>query len=270
VNKLHQEAEDLLERGGNATDARQAIVFFERARDIWRQCGEKAEEGKALLELARRYPELKDVAKSLEASQDAAKIFKKLGRRQLQAMAIFLTASTYGFYDKSERALKFAEESLAIAREIGDKGIIELSLGVLQSVHGQLGRVEVVQDNWDAAIGHAKGQLAAAKELRALGKPLPQYGEADALLFLGIAYLKRKKPAEALAFLSEGLELSRATNDRQHQAKMMDMIGQTLASLGDRSKAIEYTLLSLEIFHSLNDPTAAHVLKHLERLERAD
>lgn len=270
MNRLFKEAEELLERGQNAVDPHQAIASFESARQIWHQCGEKAEEGRTLLTLAEKYREVKEIAKSLEASEGASKLFRRLGHRKMQAMAIFMTASTHGLFGESERAIKPANESLAIAREIGDRDIIWLNLGVLQSVHGQLGRVEVVKNNWDAAIGHAKGQLAAAKELRTLGKTLPEYGEVDALLFLGIASLKRNKPAEALKYLSEGLEVARATGNIKEQAKFLDMSGQCLASLGRRSEAIECTRLSLEIFEGLDDSTAAMVRRHLGNLERAD
>jgi tetratricopeptide (TPR) repeat protein len=258
-----QRAESLVELGKMCNDASKTISHYEAAISIFRRLGKTIEEGQTLVLLGDQYRDRKDVSQSVNMFENAAGIFKRLGDRRQEANALVQAGVTYAGSDDSERAIEFADRSLAIARQIEDHELIVLNLQVLVSVHGQWGRVELEMNNMDSALRHLKGQLAAAKELRAIDKPLPEYMDGDALLALGALSLKRNNPKEAKNYLTEGLAIARSTGNREEEAKFLDTLGLALFSLGERVKAIEHARQALLIFESLNDPKAAMPLKHL-------
>jgi tetratricopeptide (TPR) repeat protein len=262
-----EEAESLVKLGSiyeKTSDASRAIPSYERAVAIYRRLAKPLEEAQTLISLGRRFQVTKEFARSVEALKGAARLFKKLENRQSEALALMLIGLTYMDSPQSKGAIDYADRSLVISREIGDQDLIVQNLGVLVSVHGQWGRVELFSDHVDLSVGHLKRQLAAAKELRALNKPLPQYMDDDALLALGIISLRRRSYDEAKSYLTEGLEVARSTGSKTEQAKILDSLSLSVFGLGDTTQAVRYARESLTIFDSLNDPAAALVREHLK------
>ncbi len=269
LNRPFETAQNFVQLGNASDDPAKAISHYEAAIGIFRRLKKSFDEASTLVFLGHQYRETSSISKSIEAFRNAAEIFKRLKDSPSEANALMQLAVTYGSSDESERGLEYAERSLAIAREIPDEDLITLNLGVLVSVHGQHGRVSFTTGNMEAAVAHLKRQLAAAKELRTLNKPLPQYMEADALLVLGSIALKQKKLQEAEAYLTEGLEIAQATGNKEEEAKILDLLGIVFYTLGNRKQAIEYTNRSLGLFESLNDPKAALPRKHLTSYQAA-
>jgi tetratricopeptide (TPR) repeat protein len=263
LNRPFETAQNLVQLGNTSDDPAKAISHYEAAIGIFRRLKKSFDEANTLMFLGHEYRETNSVSQSIEAFRKAARIFTQHRDSEREANALGQLAVTYCFSDESERGLEYAERSLAIAREISNEDLITLNLGVLVSVHGRHGRASFATGNMEAAVAHLNRQLAAAKELRALNKPLPEYMEADALMVLGSIALQQKKPHEAEPYLTEGLEIAQSTRNKEEEAKILDMLGIVFYNLGNRRQAIEYTNRSLRLFESLNDPKAALPRKHL-------
>ncbi len=98
------------------------------------------------------------------------------------------------FLGEYEKAIDYLEQTLAIAREIGDlKGEAD-SLGNLGSAYLSLGQ-------YQKAINHHQENRAIARKIGDL------QGEANSLNNLGVAYQKINQPAEAIKNLEESLNI---------------------------------------------------------------
>ena len=269
LNRRLEEGQNLVGLGLADKNTSQAIPNLEAAVKIFRELGETSQEANTLLSLAERYRVVKEVSRSVEASQNAAELFNQLGDRNSAATALMLAGTSYMDSSQSEKAISYAERSLEIAREIGAQELVILNLQVLVSVHGQFGRVDLVDNKTESAVRHFKLNLAAAKEIRALNRPLPQYMEADALLALGLISATQKNLLDPMKYLTEGLNIARSTVSKEEEAKIQDSLSAVFYSMGDRERAIESAKAALMIFENLGDGNAAKVRKRLASYQAA-
>ncbi len=253
----------LLSSTGRIAENSRLISYYKQAAEIFHALNQTNDEGRILLSLSLEYRNAGDHLLSIQMAKDAAKIFRQLRDRKQEAIALMQVGTVYMGTSESEGALDYAEKSLAIARELSLQDLIKLNLGILLSVHGQLGRVDLVMKDVPSAVKHFKRQLSAAKELRALGDSMPQYMDDDALLALGMVFLKQKKSLEAKTYLIEGLQIARSTSNREREAEILDVLGLALFSLGDRTGAIKQSEAALRIFEDLGSTKARLPLEHL-------
>jgi predicted ATPase/transcriptional regulator with XRE-family HTH domain len=134
------------------------------------------------------------------------------------------------------------EESVAIARELGDPWDLALALmcwGAMEATYPRPGTT-------DLALGHAYLEEAATL-LQASDAPDRVSALACTLVFLGYALFLEGDQGEAELQLTRGIELAKATGDRWYVAIGLMFLGQLATAGGDLARA--RTVLEQSLAH---------------------
>jgi predicted ATPase/DNA-binding SARP family transcriptional activator len=176
------------------------------------------------------------------------------------------SAGYFAKYIEPERAQVLSEESLALAREVGDKRIIAWALGNLGSSVGWLDRrgVELYEealtlfreigDGWGTSHmlrrlgwllmdqGDYERATALLEEALTLARAAKEKNAtAWALLLLGnVVWFQRRDPSRAMPLYQESLALSRQIREKFHLGQVLFALGEVARSQGDYGRAQSY------------------------------
>lgn len=161
-----------------------------------------------------------------------------------QAKARILTLLGYSFAAQSryEKATKFHQQALEIAREAGDRPCEIANLN-------HLSRICVAQKNYPEAINYSQRALIFSRQS---GDSL---GQANALSNLGYSEVLQAQQLEkiesevyetAMNYLQQGLQLAEKLSDRQSQALCCSSLGIAYVVLDQPQGAIKYLSQGLE------------------------
>jgi non-specific serine/threonine protein kinase len=142
----------------------------------------------------------------------------------LRAHALYGTGNLARMQGDFARAVVLLEESLAIYRDLGDKGRIAQSLDLL-------GFVASNQGDYARAVALHEESLALDRELG------DKSGIASSLNGLGIVASNQGDYARAVALHEESLAISRYLGDKDTIAKTLAFLGNVAYSQGDRARA---------------------------------
>lgn len=166
---------------------------------------------------------LDEPLRRVEGTQEKARILTLLG----------YSVRAQGQYD---RANKFHQQALEIAREAGDKTCEVANLN-------HLSRLCVQEKNYTQAISYSQRALMFS---RSIGDKL---GEANALANLGYSEVFQAKEQDlvesevyesAIQYLEQGLQVSERLEDRQSQAMCFSSLGIAHVVIEQPQKAITY------------------------------
>ena len=222
----------------------EAIVCYEQRLAIFRDLGDRHGEGRTLCEMAIACERLGSSEKAVACCEQSLAIFRELDDRGGESWALNNLGIVYesqahevsilgrngerveGYvegspYDpdianerraKAEEAIAFYEQSLAIARELGDRHREVRTLNNLGLAHRN-------QARWEEAIGAYELGLAIAHELG------DRHGEAQTLSNLGVAYRNQARWVKAIACHEQSLATFRDLGDRHGEAHALENLG---------------------------------------------
>lgn len=226
---------------------------------------------------ALRYDNRRERIPQLEAALTAAKL---LERQAAQRSFLGNLGIAYRNLGQPQRAIKYHEQQLEIARRMADQRGEGVALGNLGSAYMMLGElrwaIEYYQQrlNIARAIGDRRGEGAALGNLggayyslgdvqrsiqcyeeslviaRAIGD---RRGEGNVLGNLAIASAEADYPHQALDYFEQGLEIARTLGDRRGEGHALGNLGNVYATLGESRRAIEYYEQRLEIAQAVGD-----------------
>lgn len=136
------------------------------------------------------------------------------------------------------QAIAAYQESLRIAREIGDKRGESITVCNLGIVYKNLG-------NYRQAIAFHEMDLTISREID------DKWGEACALGNLGLTYNDMGEYRQAIDYHFRALELRQGTNDKRGKAADLGNIGLSYYNIGEYKLAIDYHSQCLEIIKEL-------------------
>ncbi len=146
----------------------------------------------------------------------------------------------YGIVGQGKRAVRHYEESLVIAREIGDREWEGSILGNLGYTYHVLGHVE-------QAIRLYQESLTIARETG------DRQGESIWLGNLGDVYRTLGQIEKAVNLHEQALGIARDINDRRWEGDSLGLLGRTYQDLGYIDQAIEFYLQALKIAREISD-----------------
>jgi DNA-binding CsgD family transcriptional regulator len=145
--------------------------------------------------------------------------------------------------DDYPRATSLLEESLALAREVGDKVRLAFSLAALALTTLRLAD----QSTYPRVRSLLEESLALFREERyEAGIPWSLYG-------LGLWHFRQGDPATARSLLEESLALFRALRARLYITYALYQLGRVAARQGDLTAAYAFYQESLALFQELDD-----------------
>lgn len=174
----------------------------------------------------------------LEAALKAVKLFK-LDRR-LECLHLSNLGTVYVQLGQPRRAIEYFEQTLTIARELGELSIEGVAFGNLGNAYSNLG-------DMSSALAYYNQDLAVCRQTK------DRRGEGRAWLNLGSIYSHRNDFHSAVACYQEALTAAREACDRLNEGNALGNIGITYRHLGELELAIEYYEHALQISRELGD-----------------
>ncbi|KAB0241349.1 tetratricopeptide repeat protein [Microcystis aeruginosa EAWAG127a] len=194
----------------------------------------------SLTSLGNVYYSLGEYQKAIEFHQQSLAIKREIGDRGGEANSYGNLGNVYDSLGEYQKAIEFHQQSLAIKREIGDRGGEAKSYNNLGSVYGSLGE-------YQKAIEFHQQSLAIEREIGDRG------GEAKSYNNLGSVYNSLGEYQKAIEFHQQSLAIDREIGDRGGEAKSYGNLGNVYYSLGEYQKAIEFHQQSLAIDREIGD-----------------
>ncbi|ODV36460.1 tetratricopeptide repeat protein [Microcystis aeruginosa] len=194
----------------------------------------------SLTSLGNAYYLLGEYEKAIEFHQQSLAIDREIGDRGGEASSYNNLGNVYNSLGEYQKAIEFCQQSLAIKREIGDRGGEAKSYNNLGNVYGSLGEYE-------KAIEFHQQSLAIDREIGDRG------GEANSYNNLGNVYDSLGEYQKAIEFHQQSLAIFREIGDRGGEANSYGNLGLVYGSLGEYQKAIEFYQQSLAITREIGD-----------------
>ncbi|MEG3912464.1 CHAT domain-containing protein, partial [Microcoleus sp. w2-18bC1] len=186
------------------------------------------------------YYSLGDYAKAIEYAQQYLAIAREIKDRQSEGAALGSLGNAYYSLGDYAKAIEYAQQYLAIAREIKDRPSEGKAVGSLGNAYYSLG-------DYAKAIEYEQQWLAIAREIKG------RQSEGKALGNLGNAYYTLGDYAKAIEYTQQSLAIAREIKDRQSEGRALRSLGIAYSELGDYAKAIEYEQQSLAIAREIKD-----------------
>ncbi|MBC1197201.1 tetratricopeptide repeat protein [Microcystis aeruginosa BLCCF158] len=188
----------------------------------------------SLTSLGNAYTFLGEYQKAIEFHQQSLAIKREIGDRGGEAKSYDNLGIVYYSLGEYEKAIEFHQQSLAIEREIGDRGGEAYSYNNLGNVYYSLGE-------YQKAIEFHQQSLAIFREIGDRGGEAKSYGN------LGNVYYSLGEYQKAIEFYQQSLAITREIGDRGGEANSYNNLGTVYRSLGEYQKAIEFHQQSLGI-----------------------
>ena len=221
-----------------------ALESWQGALTIYREIGDRQDEGATLGNMGIAYDSLGDYEKAIVFHNQSLAIERELRNRLGEAQSLGNLGNVYDSLGKYEKAIVFHNQSLAISRRLGYRLVEAQSLGNLGSAYFSLG-------NYEKSITFHEQYLAISQELGY------QLGEAQSLGNLGLAYFSLGDYGKAIDFHEQYLAISRELGYQLGEAQSLGNLGLAYFSLGDYGKAIDfheqYLAISRELGYQLGE-----------------
>ena len=230
-----------LRRQSPAESKRRAVEKFESALPLWRELGDRMQEGKTIHLIGLTYANLTEMAKAMEYYNRALPIRREVGDRRGEGETLNNIATTYWWLGDQQKALEFFGRTLPIRREVAD----------LQGEGSTLGNMGVVY----IALGeYSKALDTLNQALLPRRKANDRAGEAETLGNIGAVYSQFfGEPFKAIDYLNRSLELRRAVGDQRATAHALAELGNVYLGLGELQKSMEYCNQSLPLWRLTGD-----------------
>jgi tetratricopeptide (TPR) repeat protein/transcriptional regulator with XRE-family HTH domain len=203
------------------------------------------------------YIYLGNYSEAIQAYENSLKIAREIGDQQSKGRILGNLGLTYESLGQYKRAIDFYQQSLAIAREIGNRRGEGATLGNLGLAYNNLGQYE-------RAIDFSQQYLNIAREIGDL------LGEGSTLGNLGLAYNNLGQYDQAIDFYQQQLIITREIGDRRGEGIGLENLGGTLIKVEKYSEALEYLQKALEIDREIGFRQGeAGTLKNLAELHQA-
>ncbi len=236
ARNLEQMAEHCLAHGA----FEQARAMFGDAAQLDREDSRKRDLCHDLTGIGRAQLRLGHADDAIKSLTDALALCEELADQKAEAWVSFFLAQAQHADGRLAEALQRLERGQALARRLGEEGIMGAVLAEAASVHA-------AQRDWPKAAAAAQ---AAADLHRKLGDTR---AEARDHVGIGVALRHQSRPEEARSRLEDGLRLAHASADPETEAwSLFEMAAVNLA-LGNAALARENLQRSLQIRQSEED-----------------
>jgi CHAT domain-containing protein/tetratricopeptide (TPR) repeat protein len=225
VGLQHRQAETLINLGDlrQSRKPREALDFYLRALEIWRQLDQPGWTAAVLLRLGRIHCRLGDEVGALAAFDQALELARGPGARTRILNSLGVCQRQLG---DAEGALASYRQALVLAREAGDEELEAAALSNLGVVHRRRGEFRQALDAYHQAleINRRHGQL---KEV------------ADVRRNLGTAHVGLGQLEEARVLFREALEGYQAREELLDAFQLQRSLAWVEVALGDTPRGLE-------------------------------
>jgi tetratricopeptide (TPR) repeat protein len=183
---------------------------------------------------------LGDKGASLRYNEQSLALARALGDKRNEATLLNNIGKVRDALGDKEKALDFYEQVLALDRVVGNKGGEATTLNNIGGVWDALGEKHKALDYYEQAL----------PMLRAVGD---KGGEATTLNNIGTVWRQLGDNQKALDYYNQALPLRRAVGDKGGKATTLNNIGAVWNALGDWQKALDYSAQALDLAREVGD-----------------
>jgi tetratricopeptide (TPR) repeat protein len=176
---------------------------------------------------------------AIDYSQQSLALARKLGDQAGEGAALGNLGNAYLFLGDYHQAIEYHQQDLAIACKLGDQAREGIALGNLGIAYYYLG-------DYSKAIDYYKAQLAFTPSIDRLH-------EGTALGNLGIAYDSLEEYDQAIEYYQQHLVIARLIGDRAGEGRTLCNWGLTLFKIERYSEALKYSQTALKIVSEIGD-----------------
>ena len=191
-------------------------------------------QGICLTGLGNAYYRLGYYNQAIKYHQQRLTIAQEIGNRQGEGAALGNLGLAYHSLGDYNQAINYHQQNLTIAQEIGYRNGEGSSLGNLGNAYYSLG-------DYDQAINYHQQSLTIFQQIG------NRYGEGCVLGSLGNAYYRLGDYDQAINYHQQSLTIAQEIGDRNGEGNALGNLGLAYNSLGDYDQAINYHQQSLTI-----------------------
>ena len=212
-----------------------AIIFHEKALDIFRKIGDRQGEEYCLGNLGITYQSLGQYQQAITYHQQALDISREIGDRRGEGSCLGHLGIIYNCLGKCQKAITYYQQALDISREIGDRQGEGNSLGNLGITYQSLGQYQEAMTYHQQSL-NIKGN---------------RQGEGNSLVNLGIAHKSLGQYKEAMNYYKQALDMFRETGNKRGEAMTCLNLGVTFDNIQRYDDAIEAFRNARKLFQDM-------------------
>jgi serine/threonine protein kinase/tetratricopeptide (TPR) repeat protein len=241
--------ENLAKAAPNDTDIQSALAFlyrnsgaYDKARSLYgRRLERDPKSADALFGMGRVEVLSGNLQTALDYLNRALTITIQLENDEEKALILHIVGVAYRKLNKPDEALRNYQESLAIARRLGEKGAMARNLNEMGQLLYGVGKSDEALRNYQDAL----------KLRRDIGD---KQGIGETLIDLGNLYNERGDLDQALQRYQESLQIQRDLSDEFSQAICLNNMGNIYLGRGDYQEALTFYQQALQLREKLKVP----------------
>jgi CHAT domain-containing protein/Tfp pilus assembly protein PilF len=225
---------------GTVVSQHKAIEKFAEASALWRGLGDKRREAIALSFIGKVYDLLGDKEKALDYYTQTLSLIRTVGDFSSEAATLNNIGLIYDSLGEKQKALDYYNRALLILQETGNTRVKAITLVNIGLVHDSIGEKQ-------KALQFYKQALPLLREAR------DRASEAVALNNIGYLYDSIGERQKALAYFSQALPILQEIGERRIEAITLNNIGYVYDALDEKAKALEYYNRALPVLRVVGD-----------------
>ena len=224
----------------NGGQFREALQTFQQALVIFREIGDRLEEGTTLLDIGLVYDHLSQYQKALESLQQALSIKRQIGDRRREGLTLGAIGEVYYHLGQYDRAIEFYQQALVFHTEVGNQVDQAMTFTAIGAAYDSLGDYQKALQFYQQSavivrkIGHRAVESANLNNIGAVYSRLGQY-------------------PRALKFFEQSLAINREIGRREWEGISLNHIGEIYRRLHQHDQALASYQQALEIFREVGN-----------------
>ena len=236
ADRFFDEAFNILQTG----QWQEAVELLEQALVLYREVGDRQDEGKTLIGLGKIADVTGQYAPALDYYHQGLGIAREIGDRITEGATLNNIGLTYSNLGNYSQALDYYQQALTILDELSDRVVIGSTLNNMGLAYERLGDYPQALDHYQQALGI----------LREIGD---RATEGVTLSNIGSTHDKLGDYPQALDYYQQALQILRDIGDRTGEGGILNNMGATHYKLGDYPEALDSYRQSLEILREMGD-----------------
>lgn len=221
------------------SDYPSAAEMFITALYLYRQTGQRLEQGKMFYSLGMVYYSMADYLKAIDQHTRAARLFEQVHDRSRMANSLNSIGANYYELANYPQAINYYLKALKIEEQLDEWGKIAMSFRNVGMVNKQLGK-------------HAMALDYYARSYNIFKKLHDSTGMAGALNSMGTMQEEQNDSRKAISTYREALDINKRIHDTSGIADNLTNISISYISLKNYVQAYEYLEKSLTIHQRLH------------------
>ncbi len=217
-----------------------AMEHFQESREIYLELDDKAEVGRALINIGNSHRLLNRPGKALGSFLEASQFCKEAGDKKLWALSLNNLGNMHQYFHNHPKGLQYHIDALKIREKLGGKMDIAQSLSNIANGY-------LKNEKPREALEYYQKTLDIVRELGHRGVL------STVLICVGSTYHELEDYPQAMDYYQQGLKLARETGDKNNEAYCLDNMAKILMQGKDFSGALAYQRQALDIGKELDN-----------------